>query len=54
MIVTCGEGTGKDARLLLAGYLGQIGGRGGGDKGFAQGGGAASEEQYHALVNQLG
>ncbi len=51
MIVTCGEGTGKDARQLLNEYLVQIGGRGGGDAGLAQGGGAATEAQYHALLS---
>jgi alanyl-tRNA synthetase len=53
LIVTCGEGTGKDARLLLNTYLGQIGGRGGGDARLAQGGGAASEEQYRHFLAQM-
>ncbi len=51
MVVTCGESTGKDARHLLTEYLLQIGGRGGGDAGLAQGGGVASEVQYQALLS---
>ena len=51
MIVTCGESTSKDARQLLTEYLVQIGGRGGGDAGLAQGGGVATEMQYHALLS---
>ncbi len=52
MILTCGEATGKDARQLLNTQLAQIGGRGGGDASFAQGGGVATEAQYR-LLQQL-
>ena len=53
LIVTCGEGTGKDARQLLTDQLAQIGGRGGGDARLAQGGGVATEEQYRIFLQQI-
>jgi alanyl-tRNA synthetase len=53
LIVSCGEGTGKDARQLLTSQLVKIGGRGGGDARLAQGGGVASEEQYRTFFEQF-
>ena len=53
MIVTCGEGSGKDARQLLTTQLAQIGGRGGGDSKLAQGGGVTTEEQYRTFLRQV-
>jgi alanyl-tRNA synthetase len=53
MIVTCGEATGKDARQLLSSQLTKIGGKGGGEVRLAQGGGAATVEQYRAFVQQI-
>ena len=49
LVVTAGEDTGKDARLLLQTQLAPIGGRGGGDARLAQGGGVATEEQYQSF-----
>ncbi len=54
LIVTTGEDTGKDARLLLQTQLAPIGGRGGGDARLAQGGGVATEEQYRLFLQQAG
>jgi alanyl-tRNA synthetase len=45
LIVTCAEGSGKDARQLLSTQLEYIKGRGGGDIHIAQGGGVISPEQ---------
>lgn len=53
LIVTCGEGSGKDARQLLSRQLTLINGRGGGDARLAQGGGVASEEQYRTFLRQV-
>jgi alanyl-tRNA synthetase len=53
LIVTCSEGTGRDARQLLATHLAQIGGRGGGDAKLAQGGGVATGEQYRTFLQQI-
>ncbi len=53
LIVTCGEGSGNDARQLLTRQLVSINGRGGGDARLAQGGGSAQPEQYDALVKNI-
>ncbi len=53
LIVTCGEGSGKDARHLLTRQLTLINGRGGGDAKLAQGGGVATEEQFHTFLQQV-
>jgi alanyl-tRNA synthetase len=53
LIVTCGDGTGRDARQLLTTFLAQVGGRGGGDARFAQGGGVMSKEQYRIFLQQI-
>jgi alanyl-tRNA synthetase len=53
LIVSCGEGTGEDARVLLMAHLAQIGGRGGGDARLAQGGGVVTEEQYRIFLQQI-
>jgi alanyl-tRNA synthetase len=50
LIVTCGDGAGMDARQLLSSQLAPISGRGGGDAKLAQGGGAATEDQYHTFL----
>lgn len=50
LIVTCGEETGKDARLLLTRQLALIQGRGGGDSRLAQGGGVATSEQFCSFL----
>jgi alanyl-tRNA synthetase len=51
--VTCGDGSGKDARHLLTQSLTQINGRGGGDAKLAQGGGTATEEQYAIFLQNI-
>jgi alanyl-tRNA synthetase len=53
LLVTCAESTGRDARQLLSQQLTHINGRGGGDGRLAQGGGSATEEQYHLFLQQL-
>ncbi len=53
LIVTCGEGTGKDSRQLLLAQLTRISGRGGGDAILAQGGGVATAEQYRTFLQQI-
>ncbi len=53
LIVSCGDGTGKDARQLLSAQLAQINGRGGGDNRLAQGGGVATDEQYHTFLEHI-
>jgi alanyl-tRNA synthetase len=53
LIVSCGEGTGQDARQLLTAQLVKISGRGGGDARLAQGGGVATEEQYRMFLEHL-
>ncbi len=53
LIVTCGEGTARDARQLLITQLAQIGGRGGGDAKLAQGGGVATREQYLTFLDKV-
>lgn len=53
LIVSCGEGIGKDARQLLNEQLAKIGGRGGGDARLAQGGGVATQEQYRTFLQQV-
>jgi alanyl-tRNA synthetase len=46
LVVTCAEGTGLAARDLLLGLLVPFGGRGGGDRQIAQGGGPADIDQF--------
>jgi alanyl-tRNA synthetase len=53
LLVACGEASGKDARMLLTRHLAQINGRGGGDARLAQGGGMATDEQYHTFLQQI-
>jgi alanyl-tRNA synthetase len=53
LIITCGEGSGQDARQLLTHQLAQISGRGGGDPRLAQGGGVATQEQYNTFLQQV-
>jgi alanyl-tRNA synthetase len=53
LVVTCGEKSGNDARTLLNGALSPINGRGGGDIHLAQGGGAASHEQFESMFSSL-
>ena len=53
LLVTCGEGTGREARQLLSQQITHLNGRGGGDARLAQGGGSATEEQYQQFVQQL-
>jgi alanyl-tRNA synthetase len=53
LIVSCSEGTGKDARQLLNDQLVKIGGRGGGDARLAQGGGVAMDQQFQAFLQQI-
>jgi len=53
LIVTCGDGSGKDARQLLTRQLTLINGRGGGDARLAQGGAIATELQYRSFLQQL-
>ncbi len=50
LVVACAEDTGISASELLRSELASIGGRGGGDRMVAQGGGSATESQYTALV----
>jgi len=50
LVVTCGLETGLSARELLNRFLAMIGGRGGGDDQIAQGGGAATPEQFQAFL----
>jgi alanyl-tRNA synthetase len=54
LLVTCGSETGLDARRLLKRCLDPLGGRGGGDASLAQGGGAATFEQFQALFADPG
>ncbi len=49
LVVTCGDGTSRDARQILSRLLEPVHGRGGGDARLAQGGGAASRQQYEDL-----
>jgi len=53
LVVTCGEGTGKDARQLLTRNLAKINGRGGGDARLAQGGGVVTAEQHRIFLNNI-
>ena len=53
LIVTCGEGSSKDARHLLNRQLTLINGRGGGDAKLAQGGGVATVEQFHTFLQRV-
>jgi alanyl-tRNA synthetase len=53
LIVACAQDSGTNAQELLKGQLAQLGGRGGGDAGIAQGGAAATEEQYTAFCAAL-
>ncbi|MBI4787132.1 MAG: hypothetical protein HY782_08820 [Chloroflexi bacterium] len=49
LAVACAADTAVSASELLRKHLSQIGGRGGGDARLAQGGGAATEEQWQAF-----
>jgi alanyl-tRNA synthetase len=49
LIVNCAGDTGLSAKELLTRQLTQIGGKGGGDARFAQGGGEAAKEQVEAF-----
>jgi alanyl-tRNA synthetase len=53
LIITCGEGSGKDARQLLNRHLALINGRGGGDATLAQGGGLMTEDQYDPFLQYI-
>ncbi|OGN91331.1 MAG: hypothetical protein A2Y88_13430 [Chloroflexi bacterium RBG_13_48_10] len=53
LVVTCGETSGRDAAQLLRSALTPIQCRGGGDARLAQGGGAASSEQFHTFLDQI-
>jgi alanyl-tRNA synthetase len=53
LLVTCGEASGKDARLQLTRQLAQINGRGGGDLKLAQGGGMATDGQFRTFLEQI-
>ncbi len=53
LVVSCGEGSGKDARQLLTHQLAPINGRGGGDTRLAQGGGLVSREQFTLFLEQV-
>ncbi len=53
LVVTCGDGSGKDARQLLTHQLASINGRGGGDARLAQGGGLVSLEQFKLFLEQV-
>jgi alanyl-tRNA synthetase len=50
LVVACGEGSGKDARQLLAHQLALINGRGGGDAMLAQGGGPMTEDRFPTFL----
>lgn len=50
LVVTCAPDTGFSARELLSQILETVGGRGGGDRQIAQGGGTVTEEQYQLLL----
>jgi alanyl-tRNA synthetase len=49
LTIACAADTGVNANDLIRKQLAEIGGRGGGDAKLAQGGGAASEEQFAAM-----
>jgi alanyl-tRNA synthetase len=51
LVVSCGEKSSQDAKSLLIAVLSQINGRGGGDARLAQGGGAATAEQFRAMLS---
>jgi len=50
LVVACSEDAGVSAHELLSRLLASIGGRGGGDRTVAQGGGPATESQFRVLV----
>ncbi len=52
MVAACGQSTGLNARDLLQNHLAPFGGRGGGDAGLAQGGGAANSSVLEILFKQ--
>ncbi len=53
LVTFCTPGSGSSARDLLTRLIQPLGGRGGGDAVIAQGGGAISQEQYHALIQSI-
>jgi len=53
MVVTGGEGTGKDARQMLTRARAPINGRGGGDARLAQGGGAVTADQHRIFLKNI-
>jgi len=52
MVAACGQATGLNARDLLQNHLAPFGGRGGGDAGLAQGGGATNKSALEVLFKQ--
>jgi alanyl-tRNA synthetase len=50
LVTACAPQSGLDAHQLLQALLAEVGGRGGGDAQIAQGGGSASPEQLHTLL----
>jgi alanyl-tRNA synthetase len=52
MVAACGQDTGLNARDLLRNHLAAFGGRGGGDAGLAQGGGATNKGALEVLFKQ--
>jgi alanyl-tRNA synthetase len=52
LVISCAEGTGINAQELLAHYLAQIAGKGGGDARLAQGGGKTTPEQVEQVWAQ--
>ncbi len=53
LVVSCAEETGISAWELLAHYLAQIDGKGGGDARLAQGGGIATSEQVEQCLDHI-
>ncbi|MGB7874576.1 MAG: DHHA1 domain-containing protein [Anaerolineales bacterium] len=52
MVAACGQDTGLNAHELLQNHLAPFGGRGGGDAGLAQGGGATNHSALEILFKQ--
>jgi alanyl-tRNA synthetase len=53
LVVACGPNAKKDARQLLTAQLSSINGRGGGDASLAQGGGAATADQFRSFLQDV-